>query len=1028
MEKRYIPDKRKAKTGVSLRTKLILVNGALLLAAIFAISAILFVSAERILSERILSSLAALASAKEHEIAMMVEKDFEHLALIGSRRYAREYLVRRAVNDPETEKYRIDAVKSLVDAKRASASIRAIDIVDLKGSVAASSASERTGRDVSGAPLFLKGKEGCFLGDLYLEGKSLMYDIWAPLFHPEKVEVEVVGVIRVTVGLSSMFEIVYDRTGLGATGEIQLAKRVGDSITFITSSRHQPGAFLSMVVPAHSEIAEPMRLAVEGKEGIVTALDYRGVRVLAAHRYIPVGGWGLVAKIDAKEAFGPIRTLRWYVMITAILILFLSVIIIMLFSTRITVPLRRLSEATGRLAGGDLEYRLKIASGDEIGQLGSSFNAMAESLQRITASRDELNEEVGRRKETEEKMREAAEYIALTFRLTPSAIFTVDTDRRVTAWNKRAEEITGYAAGEVLGKECFTFAERPCRERCGLYAEGERLPVINRECTIRRKDGREAIISKNCDVLRDRHGTVIGGIESFEDITVRKKIEEDLRDSREAYTVDKFKMESMVESMVEGVIMLDEKDEVTVCNPQARWMLGFGSKETLTSCGVHDKMKALGLQEAFAECRSGKVSVMREVVGPQKHIFRCEMMPVGTGAGAVMGTVIVLKDITKEKEIDRMKTEFVSTVSHELRTPLAITKEGISVVLDRVVGEISEPQRKVLTTAKDNIDRLARIVNDLLDISRIEAGRIEIRRERVVMQGLVGSQIAAFGPRAAEKRIALIANMPPEPVSVYADSDRIAQVLTNLIGNALKFTEAGSVEIAVRELDGVVECAVADTGRGISKEDLLRAFNKFQQFGRASGAGEKGTGLGLSIAKGIVEAHKGAIRMESEQGKGTKVIFTLPAYVPATLIREYVAEGIDAAKKDGTKVSLLVVSLCDFERLKKDFAEEKMSPVIRGVERVIERSLRRTGDLVLKDIGQIVVLLDECGRASAQRIEERLREALKKHLAEEGLSGTIRIQFGLATYPDEATTEDALIEKASTLLKEPGQALPGSGQ
>jgi len=498
------------------------------------------------------------------------------------------------------------------------------------------------------------------------------------------------------------------------------------------------------------------------------------------------------------------------------------------------------------------------------------------------------------------------------------------------------------------------------------------------------------------------------------DITERRKTEEELQRSREALTVDKFRMESMVESMVEGVVMLDEKDDVTVCNPQARWMLGFGSSETLTARGVSDKLKGLGLQEVLAECRTDKVLTAREVVGPQGHILRCEMMPVKTGSGAVMGTVVVLRDVTKEKEVERMKTEFVSTVSHELRTPLAITKEGISLVLDNIPGAINDQQRKILATAKGNIDRLSRIINDLLDISKIEAGRMEVKREKVVMQDLVASQLAAFARKARDKGIDLRADLPREPVSVYADADRLAQVLTNLVGNALKFTEGGSVEISVRGLDGTVDCAVTDTGRGISKEDLPNIFDKFRQFGRSPGAGEKGTGLGLSIAKGIVEAHHGTIRVESEEGKGTKVIVTLPAYTPDTIIREYVAQAILTAREEETVLSLLVISFSDFERLKKDFTGERLDAVIQKVERLIQQGLRRAADLVLKDVGQIIVILDGCGRETAQRIEGRLSETLKKYLTGEGLSDAVRMRFGLAAYPDDATTEAALIEKAKS--------------
>ena len=236
-----------------------------------------------------------------------------------------------------------------------------------------------------------------------------------------------------------------------------------------------------------------------------------------------------------------------------------------------------------------------------------------------------------------------------------------------------------------------------------------------------------------------------------------------------------------------------------------------------------------------------------------------------------------LKKINEElKKVSQLKSDFVSIVSHELRTPLSIVKEGVSLVLDEIPGKISGKQKKVLATSKNNIDRLARIIESLLNISKIESGKLELNREEVDVVKLIKRVADSFVAEAKEKGLELKLNFAKDSINANVDADKIIQVFTNLLGNALKFTEKGQIEISVVQKDGELECAVSDTGIGIAKDNLPKLFTKFQQFSRVPGAGEKGTGLGLSIAKGIIELHQGKIWAESEPGKGAKFTFTIP--------------------------------------------------------------------------------------------------------------------------------------------------------
>jgi len=239
--------------------------------------------------------------------------------------------------------------------------------------------------------------------------------------------------------------------------------------------------------------------------------------------------------------------------------------------------------------------------------------------------------------------------------------------------------------------------------------------------------------------------------------------------------------------------------------------------------------------------------------------------------------VVSLKDITKRKKIEQMKDEFISSVSHELKTPLAIIKEVISLVIDEIPGKIVEAQRDILTTAQENIDRLSNIINSLLDISRIESGKLKLYTKPVNMSELIKNTVSDFKYLAEQKGILLDYKVPQAKVDIFCDADKIRQVLVNLIYNALKFTsQDGRIKVICNENGNEVIVSVQDTGIGISEENIPRLFDRFIQFDRKSGPGEKGTGLGLVISKGIVELHKGRVWVESKLNKGSEFYFSLP--------------------------------------------------------------------------------------------------------------------------------------------------------
>ena len=280
----------------------------------------------------------------------------------------------------------------------------------------------------------------------------------------------------------------------------------------------------------------------------------------------------------------------------------------------------------------------------------------------------------------------------------------------------------------------------------------------------------------------------------------------------------------------------------------------------------------------FAAAKKNKKATVREVDDPKigKPLL-VAVSPIIDEKGEVIAAVHIATDITELKKVDNLKNEFVSTVSHELRTPLSITKEGLSLVLDEIAGKLSSKQKDILNMSKENIDRLARIIDDLLDISKMESGKLKLKKSIFNISGLIKETCLRWKSEAESKKQNIDILFFGGRIDISADKDRIIQILDNLISNAIKYTpEKGKISVELKDLDDKIKVSIVDTGIGIEKSDLNNAFNKFQQFGRTAGAGAKGTGLGLAIVKDLVTMHGGDVHVESEIGKGSMFSFTIP--------------------------------------------------------------------------------------------------------------------------------------------------------
>jgi two-component system, OmpR family, phosphate regulon sensor histidine kinase PhoR len=350
-----------------------------------------------------------------------------------------------------------------------------------------------------------------------------------------------------------------------------------------------------------------------------------------------------------------------------------------------------------------------------------------------------------------------------------------------------------------------------------------------------------------------------------------------LREKIERLDDEQVKVRTILDGMTEGVVALDDRGRLLLLNPSARVMFGAenGAPEGRPFVEV---VRQKGLLDLVGEVRASGAPARHELeLGPPvNRVVAARGAPLGLGPGAG-GVLLVLHDVTELRRLERVRSEFVANVSHELRTPLTCIKGYLETLLDGALDDRAHA-RRFLEVAGTHAERLDRLIDDLLELSNIESGRVTMVPKRLELGDVVAGVAAMFERRTAQSRQTLDRVVPPG-LTVQADRDRLVQILVNLVDNAVKFTpESGRVGIeATPTPDGRVEIRVRDTGIGIPSTDLPRITERFYRVDKDRSREVGGTGLGLAIVKHLVQAHGGELHIESTLGQGTTVSFTVPA-------------------------------------------------------------------------------------------------------------------------------------------------------
>ncbi|MBN1459600.1 MAG: HAMP domain-containing protein, partial [Armatimonadetes bacterium] len=344
---------------------------------------------------------------------------------------------------------------------------------------------------------------------------------------------------------------------------------------------------------------------------------------------------------------------------------------------------------------------------------------------------------------------------------------------------------------------------------------------------------------------------------------------------------EKNKGEAILSSIGDGLVVFDTGLKVTAINPAARRLLNleFSEATTLQCADILPASEVCEMIRTTVESgEQPSVPDEQRIVtlndGDRTRHYLFSVTPIRGRDRNLAGIVLLLRDVTRLKEVERLKSEFVMAASHELRTPLTSMGMSIDLLLEHVAGGLAEKDRDLLQAAHEEVHRMKALVNDLLDLSKIEAGRIELEFESVPVGTLFDHVHDVFKGQAELKDVELTADPAGNLPSVRADANKITWVLTNLISNALRYVDKGGhIQLRAQRVGPQVHLSVSDDGPGIPPEYQSKIFQKFVQ---VKGQEAGGTGLGLAICKEIVRAHAGTIWVESSSGHGSTFTFTLP--------------------------------------------------------------------------------------------------------------------------------------------------------
>ncbi len=529
----------------------------------------------------------------------------------------------------------------------------------------------------------------------------------------------------------------------------------------------------------------------------------------------------------------------------------------------------------------------RVKADEEIRRLNAMLEVrVAERTGQLTALNRDLGAEIEERRRTEQVARESQErFRLLVDGVKDYAIMMLAPDGHLVSWNAGAERISGYEAKEAVGLSLASFYTQE-EQRAGIPGQQLKTAVeagrFEQERWYVCKDGSRFWANVVITPLFHAEYQVRGFSVVVRDITERRAAEEALQRLR-------LQTELILNSAGEGILGLDRDGHCTFLNPAAARMLGWAEEEV---AGQHLDQFLIRTHADGAPIRLEDSQIKSTLAqGAVRHVedelfwkrdgacfpAAYTSTPIRNAQSEILGAVVSFLDITERRAVERMKDEFVSMVSHELRTPLTSIRGALGLLSTGRLDQQKEKWARMLSIAVSNTDRLVRLIDDILDLERMESGRVTMARRICSVADLMSQAGDLMRLMAEKKNIRL--QVAPLEDQIWGDPDRVLQVLTNLMSNAIKFSSpGGSVSLSAKREEDFVTFQVEDDGRGIPEGFLQTIFERFKQVDASDSREKGGTGLGLAICQSIVKQHGGRIWVESEQGRGSRFTFSIPMY------------------------------------------------------------------------------------------------------------------------------------------------------
>jgi PAS domain S-box-containing protein len=471
----------------------------------------------------------------------------------------------------------------------------------------------------------------------------------------------------------------------------------------------------------------------------------------------------------------------------------------------------------------------------------------------------------------------------------PDAIVVVDGDGRIELANPKTETLFGYRHDELVGQPVELLVPESVRLRHpafrSVYLAGSPPAGMPLELRGRRKDGSEFPAEISLSPRADEDGAHVTAV--VRDVTERHRLLEAERIARAAAEDLATEREAILRQVADGVILVDTCGQISYVNRAGRRLLGLPASDR----GVTHLRRRL-VVDGRRRRRLEKLPLVRAALrgetvvdaelrigrpGGREAVVLGSAQPVVAEDGTALGAVLTLHDVTAQRELERQKDELFANVSHDLRTPVAVVKTSVGVVLANEPADMPEALHRMLVNADLAADRLTSLVDDLLELARVRAGRVQLRLASVDLRAVAGRAAEAIRPLAQARRQRLELDLPAGPVTATIDPPRLERALLNLLSNAHKHgRDGGAIHLTLARRGRIAELAVSDDGPGIAPDDQARIFDRFHRAGPEAARRSDGTGLGLPIARALTELHGGRITLESAPGAGATFRLLLP--------------------------------------------------------------------------------------------------------------------------------------------------------